>query len=160
MKKSLLAFAAVAALASSISGCSSLTGLTGKDSSSAEFDKETNAEDASMSEDRTRMSLGTLESAVADYVKTEQKVPEKLDLLIPKYLAQIPSLDVPVCGGESNGVQIYPAAVLRDGQVDGTSIRGTGRWGYVFNDSRVVIFVDCLKPSSKGIPWYQVRGVY
>ena len=117
-------------------------------------------DDASVSEDRTRMSLGALESAVADYVKTEQHVPEKLNLLIPKYLAEIPSLDVPACGGESNRVESYPSSTLRDGQVDGTSIRGSGHRGYVYNESRVVIFVDCLKPSPKGVPWYQVRGAY
>jgi protein-disulfide isomerase len=157
MRKSLLAFAAVAGLASCFSACAS---MTGKDASSAEFDKETNADDASVSESRTRMSLGALESAVADYVKTEGRIPEKLDLLIPKYLAQIPSLDVPVCGHETNTVESYPSAILRDGQVDGTAIHGTGRWGYVYNEQRVVIFVDCLKPSSKGTPWYQVRGAY
>jgi hypothetical protein len=54
----------------------------------------------------------------------------------------------------------YPPDVLRGGQVDGSRLRGTGRWGYVFNQNRVVIFVDCLKPSNKGIPWYQERGVY
>ena len=43
-------------------------------------------------------------------------------------------------------------AVLRDGQVDGSRLRGTGRWGYVFTDDRIVIFVDCLKPSLRGVP--------
>ena len=157
MRRTLLAFAAIAALASGFSGCAS---LTGKDEASADFDKETNADDTRVREDKTRMSLGALESAVSDYNKTEQRVPEKLELLIPKYLAQVPSMDVAACGGESNKVRNYPAAILRGGQVDGASIRGGGGWGYVYNDERVVIFVDCLKPSSKGVPWYQVRGVY
>jgi hypothetical protein len=157
MRKNILMFAAAAALSSGISGCAS---LTGKDEAAVQFDKETRADDASVNEDRTRMSLGALESAVADYVKTEQRIPEKLSMLIPKYLAEIPSLDVPACGHESNEVRSYPPAVLRDGQVDGTAINGSGHWGYVYNDSRVVIFVDCLKPSSKGVPWYQVRGAY
>jgi len=30
----------------------------------------------------------------------------------------------------------------------------------VFTDDRIVIFVDCLKPSLRGVPWYQERGVY
>ena len=157
MTRFLPVFAVVAALAPGFSGCA---GLTGKDEASVEFDKQTKADDASVSEDKARMSLGALESAVADYVKTERRIPEKLDLLIPKYLAQIPSLDVPACGGESTKVQNYPSAVLRDGQVDGTAILGTGRWGYVYDDARVVIFVDCLKPSMTGVPWYQVRGAY
>jgi hypothetical protein len=157
MNKKLFIFAALGLFAAGLSGCAS---LFGKDEASAEFDKETSADDARVREDKTRTALSALESAVADYVKTEQKVPEKLDLLIPKYLAEIPSLDVPACRGESNQVQNYPPAILRDGQVDGAMLKGTGRWGYVFNDARVVVFVDCLKPSSSGVPWYQMRGVY
>ncbi len=155
MKRNLFVFAALGLLAAGYSGCSS---LTGKDAASAEFDKETSAGDAQVREDKTRTGLSALESAISDYVKTENKVPEKLDLLIPKYIAQIPSLDVTVCGGESNQIQYYPPSILRDGQVDGSAILGTGRWGYVYNDARVVIFVDCLKPASTGVPWYQMRG--
>ncbi|MFI5349088.1 MAG: hypothetical protein ACHQ2Z_06065 [Elusimicrobiota bacterium] len=156
MKRKLFIFAALALLAGG-SGCMSMTG--GKDAASVEFDKETSAADATVLEDKTRTGLSALESAVSDYVKMEQKIPEKLDLLIPKYLSEIPSLDIPACGGESNRVQNYPPSILRDGQVDGSAIRGTGRWGYVYDDARVVVFVDCLKPSSKGVPWYQVRGI-
>lgn len=157
MKKNLLVLAAFGFLAAAgLSGC----GLFAKDPASADFDKDTRADDARVREDQTRTSLSAIEAAVADYVKAENKVPAKLELLIPKYLAQIPSLNVPACGGESSKIQNYPPSVLRDGQVDGASIMGTGRWGYVYNDVRVVIFVDCLKPSSSGVPWYQVRGVY
>ena len=157
MNKKLLVFAALGVFSAGVSGCAS---LFGKDEAAVEFDKETSADDARVLEDKTRTALSALESAVADYVKTEQKVPEKLELLIPKYLSQIPSLDVPACRGESNQVQNYPPAILRDGQVDGSMIKSTGRWGYVYNDARVVVFVDCLKPSNSGVPWYQVRGVY
>lgn len=157
MKRNLWTFAAIGLLATGFSGCAS---LTGKDEASVEFDKETSADDAHVREDKTRNSLSSLEAAVADYVKTENKVPDKLELLIPKYIAQIPSLDVPACGGETNSIQNYPPSILRDGQVDGSALRGTGRWGYVYNDARVVVFIDCLKPSSTGVPWYQMRGVY
>ena len=155
MKRKLFVIAALGLLAAG-SGCAS---MTGKDAASSEFDKETSADDARVFEVNTRTSLSALESAVSDYVKTESRIPEKLELLIPRYLSQIPSLDIPACGGESNRVQNYPPSILRDGQVDGSAIRGTGRWGYVYNDARVVVFVDCLKPSSKGVPWYQVRGL-
>ncbi|MBI3289273.1 MAG: hypothetical protein HYZ74_07120, partial [Elusimicrobia bacterium] len=57
-------------------------------------------------------------------------------------------------------IEVYSPTILRDGQVDGSRIRGSGHWGYVFNDYQVVVFVDCLKPSLRGVPWYQVRGVY
>ena len=149
------------ALAAAVSGCSSLGmgSLTGKDEASMEFDKDTRASDVSVLEDKARMSLRALESALADYVKAENRIPEKLDLLVPKYLSSVPFLDIPACGGETEKVQNYPSTVLRDGQVDGSRLRGTGRWGYVYDDTRVVVFVDCLKPSGKGIPWYQERGV-
>ena len=157
MSHKILFFAALGLFAAGLSGCA---GMFGKDEASVEFDKETSTDEAKVREDKTRTALSALESAVADYVKTEKKVPAKLDLLVPKYLAEIPSLDVPACRGESNQVQYYPPAILRDGQVDGAMLNGTGRWGYVYNDSRVVVFVDCLKPSSSGVPWYQMRGIY
>lgn len=135
-------------------------GMFAKDEAADEFAKETSANEARVKEDRVRSSLAQLETRLADYTKTEKKIPAKLERLVPKYLAEVPSLDLPVCGRESNKVEVYPPEVLRDGQVDGSRIRGTGRWGYVFTDDRIVIFVDCLKPSLRGVPWYQERGVY
>lgn len=155
--RTLLLFSALASLAAGFAGCA---GMTGKDEASAEFEKDTNANDAQVREDKARMSLRTIESAVADYVKAENKIPEKLDKLVPKYLSAVPPLDIPACGGESDKVQNYPSDILRDGQVDGSRLRGSGRWGYVYDSNRVVVFVDCLKPTSKGTPWYQERGVY
>lgn len=139
-------------------GCAALLG--GPDEASKEFEKEAGAADLRMREDAARSSLGKIETSLADFVKTEKTIPDKLEKLVPKYLGEIPTLSLPVCGRESNRVEVYSPSILRDGQVDGTRIRGTGRWGYVFNDSRVVVFVDCLKPSSRGVPWYQERGVY
>lgn len=155
--RTILFLSVAAVLSSGLSGCAS---WMGKDEASLEFDKETSANDAAVREDKTRMNLRALESAVADYVKAENKIPEDLDKLVPKYLAAIPPLDLPACGGETEKVQNYPSEVLRDGQVDGSQLRGSGRWGYVYDETRVVVFVDCLKPSGKGVPWYRVRGVY
>lgn len=138
-------------------GCA---GLFGKDEAAADFDKETSANEAKVKEDRARSSLAQLETRLSDYNKTENKIPTKLESLVPKYIAEIPSLDLPVCGRESNKVEVYSPEILRDGQVDGSRLRGTGHWGYVFTDDRIVIFVDCLKPSLRGVPWYQERGVY
>ena len=145
-----------------LAGLVALAGCTGmfKDDTSADFDKATSADDARVHEDKARSDLGRLEAAVADYYKTEKEIPAALDKLVPKYLSEIPPLDLPACGRETDKVKIYPSDVLRDGQVDGSRLFGTGRWGYVFNDRRVVVFIDCLKPSSKGMPWYQVRGAY
>lgn len=146
-----------AVLALTLGGCAA---LTGRDETSADFDRETRAADVRAREDRTRTNLGALEAALADYYQTERRVPEKLESLVPKYIAAIPPLDVPACGEETDRVQAYPSDVLRGGQVDGTRIRGTGRWGYVYDERRVVVFVDCLKPSTRGVAWYQERGVY
>ena len=138
-------------------GCAN---LFGKDEAAADFDKETSANEAKVKEDRVRSSLAQLETRLSDYTKTEKKIPAKLERLVPKYLAEIPALDLPVCGRESNKVEVYSPEILRDGQVDGSRLRGTGHWGYVFTEERIVIFVDCLKPSLRGVPWYQERGVY
>ena len=154
MRKLILTAAAVLLTA----GCAGMFG--GKDEAAAEFDKETSANESRVKEDRVRSSLAQLEARLSDYTQTEKKIPAKLDTLVPKYLAEIPTLDLPVCGRESNKVEVYPPEILRDGQVDGSRLRGTGRWGYVFTEDRIVIFVDCLKPSLRGVPWYQERGVY
>jgi hypothetical protein len=134
--------------------------MSGRDEAAADFDKATSADAARVREDKARTGLASLESAVADYVKAEQAVPAKLEQLVPKYIAEIPSLDVPECGDESNAVRGYPADVLRDGVVDGGRLRGAGGWGYVHDDARVVVFVDCRKNAPSGQPWYRLRGAY
>jgi len=144
-------------LAASFSGCA---GFFAKDEASADFDKETSAADARVREDRVRSALDRFEESIANFYKAEKRIPERLDQLVPKYLAEVPSLDLPACGRETERVQVYPADILRDGQVDGSRLKGTGRWGYVYNERQVVIFVDCLKASSRGIPWYQERGLF
>ncbi|MDE2510287.1 MAG: hypothetical protein KGL74_04120 [Elusimicrobia bacterium] len=157
--RKILSLAALALVAGGVlSGCGML-GIT-KDEASIDFDRETRADDIKVREDKTRSDLGRIEAAIADYYKTNAAIPKRLDLLVPKFLAEVPPLDVPECGKETTEVEYYPPDVLRGGQVDGTRLRGSGRWGYVFNGRRVVIFVDCLKRSDAGVPWYQVRGVY
>ncbi|MEK7384499.1 MAG: hypothetical protein AAB262_14600 [Elusimicrobiota bacterium] len=148
---------AAAILAVSFSGCA---GLFAKDQAAADFEKETSATEARVKEDRARSALGRFEESIADFYKAEKRIPERLDQLVPKYLAAIPSLDLPACGRETERVQAYSADILRGGQVDGSRLMGTGRWGYVYNESQVIIFVDCLKASSRGIPWYQERGLF
>ena len=131
-----------------------------KDEAAADFDKETSANELRVKEERVRSSLAQLETRLADYTKAEKKIPAKLESLVPKYLAEIPTLDLPVCGHESRKIEVYTPEILRDGAIDGSRIRASGRWGYVYNAYQVVIFVDCLKPSLRGVPWYQERGVY
>ncbi|MBI3564519.1 MAG: hypothetical protein HY079_04905 [Elusimicrobia bacterium] len=152
--RSILLFAVIVA---GLPGCAY---FTGRDEASADFEKETNAEDVRVREDKARTHLASLENAIADYYKAEKRVPPKLESLVPKYIASIPSIDLPACGRETDRVQAYPPEILRGGVVDGSRLLGTGRWGYVYDSSRVVVFVDCLKTSGKGVPWYQERGVY
>ena len=140
-----------------LAGCAS---LIGRDPVSPDFDKAASAEDASIRETKARTSLGRLEAAIADYYKLEKRIPPKLDLLVPKYIAEIPSVDLPACGRESESVEYYAPDVMRGGQVDGSRIKGRGGWGYVYNDRQVIVFVDCLKRAADGTPWYKERGVY
>lgn len=150
--------AVLAALAAVLGGCAALLDERGEPAS--DFEKQTQAADLRAREDKVRVGLGQIEAAIADYYKEQNRIPAGLDELVPKYMAAVPFLDLPACGPETNRVELYTPAVLRDGRVDGARLRGTGRWGYVFNDRRVIVFVDCLKPSSLGAPWYQARGLY
>lgn len=142
-----------------LAGCGGMMGGP-RDEASRDFENETGAADLRIKEDKVRSALGKIETSLADYVKVEKKIPLKLGSLVPKYLGEVPSLDLPVCGRESDKIQYYGPEILRGGQVDGSRLRGTGRWGYVYNDRQVIIFVDCLKTSTRGVPWYQERGVY
>lgn len=153
-------FLLTACAAMIMAGCAGMFG--GKDEATMDFEKETSANEARVKEDRVRSALAQLETSLADYTKTEKKkpIPPKLELLVPKYIAAIPTLDLPLCGHESNKVEVYSPEILRDGAIDGSRLRATGHWGYVFTNDRIVIFVDCLKPSLRGVPWYQERGVY
>jgi hypothetical protein len=145
------------AVALAAAGCADMTGA--KDIPT-DIETQTGAADARAQENDTRTSLGQIETALAAYVKAENKIPDDLDALVPKYLGAIPPLDVTVCGRRTEDVQKYSSDVLHDGQVDGTRIKGRGLWGYVHDGRRVVVFVDCLKPSANGTPWYQIRGIY
>lgn len=142
--------------ASLLAGC----GL-GRDEISRKVDSDVRESDVMIRESRTLSSLAKLEEALAAYIKHEGKIPAKLDQLIPQYLGEIPTVEIGVKGHSDNAlVKIYPADVLRDGQITGTRILDTGKWGYVFNDRQVVVFVDCTHNTSRGKPWFQERGVY
>lgn len=150
----LLPIVAAAALA----GCASMTGA--KEMGASDFEEDATAADLRVREDRARAGIAKIEASIADYVKAEKRIPAKLEDLVPKYLGELPTVNIPGCGRETDRSESYGTEVLRGGQVDGSRLRGTGRWGYVYNDERVVVFVDCVKPSSRGIPWYQERGVF
>jgi hypothetical protein len=141
-----------------VSGCRA---VTGRDDVAREVESDVRNFEGQVRESRTLSNLAKIEASLADYIKLEKRIPEKLEWLIPKYLAEIPSVDLGLKGHEETSlVKVYPADVLRDGQISGTRILDTGKWGYVFNDRQVVVFVDCTHKSSRGRPWYQERGVY
>lgn len=145
------------ALAAGTAGCKELT----KEGISSEVEQTVRDSDFQVKEIRTLSNLAKLEEALSAYVSAEKKIPDTPELLVPKYLADIPTVEIAVRGHrDNNEVKLYPAAVLRDGKVDGSKLRDTGRWGYVFNDRQVVVFVDCTHNSSRGRPWYLERGVY
>jgi hypothetical protein len=144
------------ALLLALSGCRML-GL--KDEGAGDLERNLQDSDVKVRETRTLASLAEMETALASFVKGEQRIPDRLDELIPKYIAEIPSVDIAVGGhNETNSVRYYASDLLRDGQIDGTKLKDTGRWGYVHNERQVVVFVDCTHPSSRGKPWYREKS--
>jgi hypothetical protein len=150
-------YLALAVLIAAAAGCADMTGA--KDIPT-DIDTRSGAVDSSAMENDARTSLGQIETALGAYVKAESSIPDALDQLIPKYLGAIPPLDLTPCGRRTEDVQNYTSDYLLNGQVDGARIKGRGTWGYVHDASRVVVFIDCRKPNSNGVPWYQVRGIY
>ena len=111
-------------------------------------------------ETRTISALARLEEALDAYIKTERAIPETLELLVPKYLGEIPTVELEIRGHRDVAqVELYDRRILRDGQIDGSQLRDTGRWGYVYNDRQVVVFVDCTHQSRRKTPWYQHHGL-
>ena len=142
----------------SFAGCRT---IIGSDHIEREVENTVRDNERAVVETRTLSGLARLESSVADYIKHEGRIPAKLEDLVPKYLGELPAVETGLRSHrDSTDVKIYGPEVLRDGQVNGTRLSDSGKWGYVFNDRQVVIFVDCTHQSSRGKPWYQERGVY
>lgn len=124
-----------------------------------ELDTEFEKSERSARESRTVSNLAALEKSLDDYVRHEGRIPEKLDDLVPKYAAEIPSADTAVSGHRaSSRVTYYGADVIRDKVVDGGRLKDTGGWGYAFNNRQVVVFVDCTHPNTRKRPWYREIG--
>lgn len=128
---------------------------------STDTERTVQLDEVSVQDTQTLSALAKMEDAIAAYIAAEKRIPESLDALVPKYLADIPTVEIDVRGHrDTNLVKVYPASILRDGQIDGTQLKDTGRWGYVHNDRQVVIFIDCTHQSRRGRAWYQQHGVY
>jgi hypothetical protein len=144
------------ALLLAFAGCS---GLGLRDEQSGDLERNFQDSDRQIRETKTLAGLAEMAAALDSFVQSERRIPERLDELVPQYLAAIPTADAAAGGhGESSGVKYYPESLLRDGRIDGTKLKDTGKWGYVHNDRQVVVFVDCTHPSSRGKPWYQESG--
>ncbi len=114
--------------------------------------------DRAIGESQTLASIAKMELSLSEFTRFERRIPAKLSDLIPAYLAEIPPVRTGVRRHkDTSGVKAYPAEILRGGQIDGTQLRDTGKWGYVYNDRLVVVFVDCTHPTTRGRPWYQER---
>ena len=150
-------YALVFAVAPLFAGCSLWRG----DSSANEVEREAVSVESKAKESHTLSSLARMEESLAAYVKAEKRIPEKLDDLVPKYLAEIPTAETGLSAhGDTQRVRVYPSSTLRDGHVDGTRLKDTGGWGYVYNDRQVVVFVDCTHKASSGRAWYLERGSF
>lgn len=148
--------ACVAALAL-LAGCQTI----GEERPAVELDQEATDVDFQVKESKALSHLAKLETAVADYYKIEHKVPAKLTDLIPKYLADIPIVEiVGARHKDTSAVQYYPGDIILDGRIDGTRLKDSGRWGYAYTEKQVIIFIDCTHRNPKGLPWYQARGIY
>jgi hypothetical protein len=148
---------ALLAVAAGLAAC----GMTRDEPTSREVDETVKDVEYKVKESRTLSSLAKIETSIAAYVEHEKKIPANLEALVPAYLAEIPTVELGmVRHRDTAAVRSYPAAVLRDGAVDGSQLRDSGKWGYVHNDRQVVIFVDCTHLTSGGTPWYRARGVY
>ncbi len=138
------------ALAAALVGCQSWQGPF---SSAAEKSVESVA--AAAAESRTLAELSEIQEALREYYAHERKIPDTLSILVPQYLAEIPTVELGLrAHHNTNRVTVYGPEVLVDGVIDGAKIKDTGGWGYVHNDRQIVVFVDCTHLSSNGAPWY------
>jgi len=156
--------AAALAAAALLSGCSwsLMRGEGGRAAVPArDANDEIRRSERSASESHTISRLSAIERSINDFIQAEHRIPNSLDDLIPKYIAEIPEAELGVRSHkDSNIVRYYPREIIVGGQVNGSRLKDTGGWGYVHNDRQVIIFVDCIHKMMDGKFWYQARGVY
>ena len=147
-------FFALAAIAVGLTGCA---GYLGQDKISSQVSAEVARSDRMSYESLTLSRLTALERSISDYIRAEERVPDRLEALIPKYLAEIPEAVLGIKGHkETNEVHYYPPDVITGGVVNGAAIGDRGGWGYAFNGQRVIIFADCTHQAASGQAWYQI----
>lgn len=151
MRRNLLTLTAIALMFSSCAG------FFGQDRVGWGVSAEVARSDRISNESLTLSRLTALESGLSDYVRAKGKVPDRLDVLIPEYLAEIPEVILGIKGHrDTNEVHYYSPDVILGGVVNGAAIKDRGGWGYAFNGQRVIIFADCTHQAASGRPWYQL----
>lgn len=112
-------------------------------------------------ESHTLSNLAVLEKGIEDYLKSERRIPRALDILIPKFLAEIPAVELGMRNHRDNSnVRYYSPEIIENGVINGARLRDSGQWGYVHSDRQVIVFVDCTHLNSRSRPWYKERGVF
>lgn len=151
MRALILAFAACFAV---LVGCGN---LMSRDRVSRDVAAEVARSDRLSDESLTLSRLTALERSLSDYIRAKGKVPSRLDVLIPEYLADIPEAVLGVKGHkDTNEVHYYSPDVISGGVINGAAIKDRGGWGYAFNGQRVIIFADCTHTAVSGRAWYQL----
>ncbi|TBR22834.1 hypothetical protein EPO15_07205 [bacterium] len=113
------------------------------------------------SESHTLSRLAALERSLNDYIQAKGKVPQRLEALVPEYLAEIPDVELGFKEHKDRSdVHYYPASVIVGGGINGAALGDSGGWGYAYNDKRVIVFVDCTHQRMDGSLWYKARGVF
>lgn len=137
-----------------LAGCGN---LMSRDSVSQGVSAEVARSDQMSYESLTLSRLTVLERSLSDYVRAKGKVPKRLKILIPEYLAGIPEALLGVKGHkDSNEVHYYSPDVISGGIINGSLIKDQGGWGYAFNGRRVIIFANCTHQAASGRAWYQL----
>lgn len=152
------AFACVSSLVLLLSGCAS---FSGKDGPPVGIGDEVRRSERLALESQTLARLSAMERSLNDFIRAERRIPEKLEELVPKYLAEIPETALDVrAHKDTSEVRYYPPELIVDGQINGAALKDTGGWGYAHNARQVIVFVDCTHKMSDGKLWYRARGVY
>ncbi len=109
-------------------------------------------------EGATKGNLGAMRVAISIYYGDQEGVyPRSIDALTEggKYLAQIPTVEVPPNHPPTNEVEIYGAEACSSAKAQ--NLRDTGKWGYVADPKASCfgeIFVDCTHIDSRDKEWY------
>ena len=142
-----------------LAGC--VTFSSSRDPVSRQVSNEVALSDSRAHESLTLSNLAALERSLNDYIQAKKRIPAKLTELIPDYLAEIPETSLGLREhGDSKEVRYYPGSVILEGQINGALLDDKGGWGYAFNDTQVIVFVDCTHKRLDGSLWYRARGVF